>query len=1423
MGDLNPSGSGLTYRWEYSFSGAPFTTVVNGSNVPVSTSKLSKSDITNFVLAPNLDASGDYSLRRIVSSGTCSNTSPAVFLYYSQNISRISGGAVSNQEKCSPASGSLIVTGNTGPVLRWESAPAGTQNWTLLDSTRNSLSYNNLTQSTCYRALIDNICTGTPGVIDASDIYSTPGCVTVNSVPLISVHPASQTVCQGASLTLSVTATSVLAPTYQWRKAGVAIAGAVSATFTIANVTSTNAGSYDVVVSNACGSVTSNSAAVTVNPLPIVTIPANSTVCPGATISSTNFTSTPSDATYTWTNSKTTIGLAAGGTGNVPGFTAVNNTTSAITATITIVPVLNGCTGPPSSYTIKVNPTATVTVPANFTVCSGATVPSSNFSSVPPGATITWTSSNPDIGLAATSGTKNVPSFTATNTTTSAISATITVTPTANGCTGTASSYSITVNPLPVITSAIPKSETGCGEGDGKITITATGTEPLEYSINGGSTFQNGGNFTELAAGSYTVAVRNANGCLVVGQTVTVTSPGAPPAPEVDEYQYPVCEGQNLVLTVKNYNPSFVYTWTGPSQFSGSGQTVTISNVSPSMAGSYAVTATSGACVGLPNVFNVAVSPLPVVTVPPNLTFCAGATIPEGVFISTPAGAIYTWTNSKPEIGLDASGSSDIPAFTATNNTAQPITATITVTPSLNGCTGLSKSYTITVNPLPALFTVTGGGVYCAGGSGVAIGLDGSQIGVNYQLKNGGTDVGSVVAGMGLAISFGLKTAAGTYTVVATNVATTCSARMTDNVMVTINQPAAITSSASVTTAVVCYGGTGTVTIIATGGTTPLSYTFNGTINTTGIFTGVLAGTKTYSITDFNNCNAVTGTIIVTQPAAKLAASVTLQNNISCYSASDGKIDITITGGTAPYTYAWSNGKTTEDISGLAANLYTVVVTDAKNCSITETIIITQPTSALSISVTKTDIYCSGGNNGTVSLKVNGGTAPFTYIWSNGANTSELKGLTPGNYIVNVFDANGCSVSQSVVISQLSAQINASLTIKNTICKTSNDGMINALITGGTQPYAISLNGLPQNTNAMSNLAPGMYELLITDANGCTFPISAEVMAGNCPPVAVDDRFSTDEEVQVSGSVALNDFDRQNEAISFTMTSQVKNGRIIFTDDGKFTYTPNVGFWGTETITYQVCNTSGLCAPATIAIDVIPYTIVSLTPDISNVREGKKVLVTARLMRPFKDDVIIRISYTGRALKDRDYVLLDQFYEISIPKGKVSTSEKITIAALTDDQQEGDEDVILQISASSDPLVRIGNGAKVIINDVYPPPPSPPGPVNSAIPPNPDILPDPLISPNGDGQGNEFFNIENIVSFPDNEVLIFNRWGNEVFRLKGYNESDRVFKGYANTGLLTNQNTPLVDGVYYYLITTNRIISGKNILALNKGYLILKR
>lgn len=1852
--DVNPSVSGRTYRWEVSFKGGNYTVVKNGIN-PITSEELAKSDITNYILVPNSNASGDYRIRRVVNSTSgCSNSSEPAYLYYAQNSASLSGGTITGTTvTCMSTSGTLTLSGHTGPILRWERAPVSTGIWEIIANTTNTYTYTNVSESYCYRALVENICDKT-----GSDLYSSTLCVTANSTPIVTTAPQSQSVCLGSSLNLSVTATSVLTPSYQWRKNGVNINGATSQAFSIPVADFPDAGSYDVVVSNTCGTTTSSTALVSVNPLPIVSLPGNSIICAGTAVSASSFSSNPAGATYTWTNSNPAIGLAASGSGNVSGFTAVNSTSAPISAIITVTPSLNGCPGPSLTYTITVNPQPVAIVPGNITVCSAATVPSSSFSSSPAGATYTWTNSNTSIGLAA-NGNGNVPSFTAINSSASAVTATITVTPVFNGCTGTPSIYTITVNPLPAIISATAEAESDCGSGNGKITISATGALPLEYSIDGGSTFvQNGGSFIKLAAGSYTVAVRNTNGCIVVGNTVTVTSPGAPPAPEIDPYTNPVCEGSALILTVKNHDPSLTYTWTGPSQFTATGYTVTIPDADPSMAGSYAVTATSGLCVGQPTVFNVSVTPLPVVTVPQSLTYCSGSTVPVGTFISTPAGATYTWTNSNPEIGLAANGTSNVPGFTAVNNTNSPITATITVTPFLNGCNGPAATFTITINPLLVVM-VPGNLNYCHGatipasnftstmagatyswtltglgptinGSGntpsftainsssvpitgtvsVTAFLNGcngptasysitvnplpkvnvppnttvcpgtvmpvytfssTPAGAAYFWTNSNTDIGLAASGNGSLPAFtaannstspitatisiipvlnncsgqaysytitvnpmpsliipnntsvcvgenipstnfissqagwgltwtnsnaaiglassgtgnipGFTSTNSTGTVISATIILTPSlngcAGPSSTYTITVNPLPTIISSA-VTNESQCNIGDGTITITASG-TQPLEYSINGGgtfVMNGGNFTGLAAGSYsvavrnasgciftgptlsvaspgappqpninayvspvcegeplilsiqnpdplatyrwtgplgfvetgssiirsnsnpsmsgTYAVTaSINSCvsvsrifsiavrplpsitipgnlsfcsgsavpetifnstlpgttirwtnsnpeigltasgsgnlpnftainnttSPITATIIVTpflnnctgpsstytitiNPAVSIKASISSTNiicygsnngsiriapvsggfgiyeysinggiswqnstnfgglapgsyvllgrdaaypecitvispdimitqpttprglsftryDVSCFGGQNGSLQITPVGGTAPYTYSWSGGQTTKDINGLKEGIYTVSVTDLLGCVYTESISIRQPAAPLRVSFVKTDAGCFGNQDGSIDISVTGGVLPYAYKWSNNKNTEDIQNLAAATYTLTVIDANGCTETQIITINQPDV-LKVSLTVKNTICKTSNDGMISAIITGGTKPYTLKWAGLSITENTISNLKPGKYELFITDAKGCTNNITAEILANNCPPVAVDDPFKTDEEIPVSGSVALNDFDRQGEDISFSITSNPKNGKIIFTSDGGFVYTPNVGFWGVESIPYRLCNTSGLCAAATLIIEVIPFTIVNLTPSFSNVREGKKGTVTAMLMRPFKDDVIIRVSYKGTAIQNRDYILLDQFQDIRIPRGKILTTEKITIAALTDDEQEGDKEVLIDISATSDPLVRIGTGAVVIINDVYPPDPLVPQ-VNNQLPLNPDITPDPLVSPNGDGQGNDFLKVENIVSFPDNVVLIFNRWGNEVFRLKGYNESDRVFKGYANTGLLTNSNSPLADGVYYFVITTNRTVNGLNVSQLNKGYLILKR
>lgn len=1424
--------------------------------------------------------------------------------------------------------------------------------------------------------------------------------------PPPSVNTYANPVCEGTTLVLSVKNPNPLA-IYTWT--GPMGFKAIGSSITRPDSDPSMSGTYAVTTTlNSCVS-DAHSFDIEVNPLPTLTVPQNQTYCRGVSIPESILSSTPAGASFSWTNSRPEIGLAAGGSGNIPAFIASNNTNLPITAAITIIPTLNGCTGKTYTYTITVNPLPIIKVPVSSLICANEIVPSSNFTSMVSGTSYSWTNSNAAIGLSA-SGTGNVPSFKATNSTGSIITAVITVTPTVNGCKGEAISYSIMVNPLPIISAAIASNETICNIKDGTITITASGTQPLEYSVDGGNTFvQNGGNFTGLEAGSYPVVVRNTNGCLAIGPILSISSPGAPPAPSVSTFSSPICAGQPIVLSVLNPDPQITYKWVGPKGFTAIGSSVTRSNSDPLMSGNYAVTAMLNSCVSVARVFEVKINPAPALVVPENSTYCNGASIPESYFYSTPPGATITWTNTRPEIGLPASGSGNVPAFNAINNTELPVTAVITVVPTLDGCQGPEQTFTITINPTPGVI-VPADLILCSGTKSSVINFSSNTPGVTFTWTSSNSLIGLAVSGSGEIPSFtasnkstniiqsiitvtpilnGCQGPSSSFTISVkplpglsntTLSQSMCTGSTSKEVLLTSDIPGTTftwTSDAAfglegyairgtnkipvqtlintksvpdtitytiipsydgctgpaskymiivhpLPTATIsggktaCYGSTSTLNVKLTGlapwtitytdGKTPVTisrignsdFTFNVTSDSTrtykilsvsdGLsctntgtgtativqpsaaikasatsidincygentgsiqvgtvtggfgtyeysidrgktwqsnkkFNGLAAGTYQVYVRDaqYPECiNLIAPDILISQPESPISLKYTL-TDVSCYGDNTGSINANPEGGSAPYTYRWSNGQITRDLKNLTAGTYTLTITDSKGCSYTESITIKQPVAPIKISYTKTDVSCFGSVDGRIDVTVTGGILPYSFKWSNNQTSEDLQNLAPNiSYSLTVVDANGCSQTQIINIAE-PEKLKGTLIVMNTVCKSSIDGIITAEISGGTKPYNLVWKGIASKENTINNLKPGIYELMITDAKGCTLSISGEVMTGNCPPVAVNDLFKTDEEIPVSGSVALNDYDREQEAISFTLISTAQNGTISFNSEGQFTYTPNVGFWGIETVTYRVCNTSGMCETARLLIDVIPNTLVNLTPAQSSVSEGRKTAVTARLIRPFRSDVTIRIAYKGTATNNRDYALLDQYQEIRIPKGKISTTQKITIAALTDDEKEGQEYINISITSTSDQLVRIGTGALVNINDIYPPVDTDPSTLNNNLPVNTDIRPDPLFSPNDDGLGNDFFRIDNIISFPDNEVLIFNRWGNQVFKINGYNESDRVFAGYANTGLLSNTNAPLSDGVYYYLITTNRTINGQKIASLNKGYLILKR
>ncbi|MEI7801534.1 MAG: SprB repeat-containing protein, partial [Bacteroidota bacterium] len=346
---------------------------------------------------------------------------------------------------------------------------------------------------------------------------------------------------------------------------------------------------------------------------------------------------------------------------------------------------------------------------------------------------------------------------------------------------------------------------------------------------------------------------------------------------------------------------------------------------------------------------------------------------------------------------------------TALDARDQPYTFTVTVRDdNCNYNAFQIYSYSIVVPRHIITFvspTYNGYHISCNGGSNgsVTANVSGNQAPITYHWSTGATT--QTVSGL----------AAGTYGITITDV-NGC----TKDTTVTLTQPTAITLSVT-STAANCNGNTNaTGTATPTGGIAPYTYLWSNaqTIQTaTGLTGGV---TYSVTVTDANGCTK-TGSTTISQPAV-LSASVTSSTNVSCNGQSTGAIDLSVTGGTTPYTYHWNNNATSQDISGLGAGTYFVTVTDAHGCTTIKSQVITQPGVIVplisSTSINGVNVACYGDATGTASVSVTGGTGPFNYLWSNGATTSSLTGLTAGTVSVTVTDANGCLGNGSLTLSQ---------------------------------------------------------------------------------------------------------------------------------------------------------------------------------------------------------------------------------------------------------------------------------------------------------------------------------------------------------------------------------------------------------------------
>jgi hypothetical protein len=466
----------------------------------------------------------------------------------------------------------------------------------------------------------------------------------------------------------------------------------------------------------------------------------------------------------------------------------------------------------------------------------------------------------------------------------------------------------------------------------------------------------------------------------------------------------------------------------------------------------------------------------------PNNTYSWGETEDYAVNIAANGPATLTswyWTN-----GTDTVSNSN-PSTTA------PITAntvyTLTVT-GAGGCT-YTKTQAVMVNPQIAVTTTstiptcngfTNGTITSSatGGSGAltsAINPSAAQSGNNFS------NVG-----------------AGTYTITYTD-----TLGCKDSSVVSLVDSPEVNATVGFANINACFGDSvATVYVVATGGTPysgstkyqitwtdPVGNTLNNPVAATlDTSYQMLSGTYQVYVSDTNGCIDI-DTFTVSQPSAPLSISAVVDSNVSCFGGSNGQITVTAAGGTPSYKFSIDGGTQTPftltaTFAGLTAGTHTLVVTDTTNiCTASTTIDITQPTALMLDSITSTVLPCAGDSVSTMTSYVSGGTAPYTYAWSNGGTGATSASNPAGTYTLTVTDAKGCATSMTHTIADPTPVSFASVTITAPSCFGLSNGSV-AITGAGGNPFG---TGAPYTISpATSGLADGTYTFTLTDANSCT-------------------------------------------------------------------------------------------------------------------------------------------------------------------------------------------------------------------------------------------------------------------------------------------------------------------------------------------------
>jgi len=630
----------------------------------------------------------------------------------------------------------------------------------------------------------------------------------------------------------------------------------------------------------------------------------------------------------------------------------------------------------------------------------------------------------------------------------------------ANGCFGQRD-VMIVEKPVPTISATAINGKVCFGEKTGSARATAQGGEgSYTYQWSNGQTTRE---VSDLSAGTYSVTATDINGCQASTNVVIAENPKIVINEQVRNLLCNNELGGEIIANVSGGSGNYTYAWSNGTSADR------INNIK---AGTYFLTVTDdegcqiskGINISEPSAINLSVSS-------ENAADDRGST--DGSASVTAAGGTapytYVWSNG---------------ATTATIDNISTGTYTVTVKDA-NGCEKTTEIIVGATCTLKAEITNTRS-AGCLGNNGsITVTVRGAQNGVNFQWSNGATT--SSITGL----------TPGKYSVTVTD-GNDCDYTLEttiDDPRISINEQV---------TNILCHNTIGgEIVANVTGGTGDYQYTWsNG--STADRINNIAAGTYALTVVDANGCQTSKEITIGSPPAITLTLST--QNAADDKGSTDGAASVVATGGTAPYTYEWSNGATTASINNVAAGTYTVTVTDANGCK--QTIEVTVgATCTLQAAISDVRAESCAGNDGAITLTTSGAQNGISYIWTNGATTSSIAGLTSGFYGVTITDGNDCEYASGTFVGDgcnCTEPVLENVLVFEANCGKS-DGSITIEMAGDNNAFNYQWSDPSISGTQVNNLSSGSYMVTITakDNSQCSIIETINVGNTNVGPITI--------------------------------------------------------------------------------------------------------------------------------------------------------------------------------------------------------------------------------------------------------------------------------------------------------------------------------